>query len=53
MPRKDHYVLIAKLRDIWHENAIDLNIADHAGRQAIDGIPVLISDIINTMRWDM
>ncbi len=50
MLRKDYYVLTAKMKDIWHKNATDLNDADHVEKWVTDGTPILILDVINAMR---
>ncbi len=53
MLRKNHFASIVKMRNIWQKNVTDHNNADHVGKQAIDGIPILISDITDAMKWAM
>ena len=53
MLRKDHYALIVKIKGIWHKSAINLNVAAHVEKLAIDGTSVLIRDTIDIMKWAM
>ena len=41
------------MKATWHENAIDLNDADHVEKLAIDRKPALIQDANDAMRWAM
>jgi len=53
VPRKDRFALTAKMKDIWHRNAIDYNDAVHVKRQNMDEILVQKSDVIDVMRCVM
>jgi len=50
VPRKNHYASIVKMKATWHENAIDLNDADHVEKLVMDRKLVLIQDAIDAMK---